>query len=56
MLDIKFIRENLDLVKLGAQKKRMQVDLDGLVALDETRRTLLTSVEGKKDRAEYCLT
>ena len=48
MLDIKFIRENLDLVKLGAQKKRMQVDLDGLVALDETRRTLLTSVEAKK--------
>ncbi len=48
MLDIKFIRENLELVKLGAQKKRMQVDFDALVALDDTRKELLTSVETKK--------
>lgn len=48
MLDIKFIRENLDLVKMGAQKKRMTVDLDGLMALDDTRRKLLQSIEAKK--------
>lgn len=48
MLDIKFIRENLDLVKMGATKKRMQVDLDGLIALDDTRKQLLVSVETKK--------
>lgn len=48
MLDIKFIRENLDLVKMGAKKKRMNVDLDGLIALDDKRRTLLTAVESKK--------
>jgi len=48
MLDIKFIRENLDLVKMGAQKKHMQVDFDALVTLDDTRKQLLTSVEAKK--------
>lgn len=48
MLDIKFIRENLDLVKLGATKKRIQVDLDALVVLDDTRKQLLVSVETKK--------
>ena len=48
MLDIKFIRENLDLVKLGATKKRIQVDLDALIVLDDTRKQLLLSVETKK--------
>ncbi len=48
MLDIKFIRENLDLVKAGAAKKNITVDLDALVALDERRRAVLASVEGKK--------
>ena len=48
MLDIKFIRENLELVKMGAQKKHMKVDLDALIALDDTRRQLLSSVETKK--------
>lgn len=48
MLDIKFIRENLDLIKMGAQKKRMTVDLDGLVALDDKRKQLLLSMETKK--------
>jgi seryl-tRNA synthetase len=48
MLDIKFIRENLDLVKMGAQKKRITIDLDALVALDDERRKLLTSIEAKK--------
>ncbi|MCF7815540.1 MAG: serine--tRNA ligase [Candidatus Pacebacteria bacterium] len=48
MLDIKFIRENLDLIKMGAAKKCMTVDLDGLVALDDTRKQMLLSVEAKK--------
>lgn len=48
MLDIKFIRENLDLVKDGAKKKRITVDLDALVALDDRRRALTTAVETKK--------
>ncbi len=48
MLDIKFIRENLDLVKLGAKKKHVNVDLDALVALDDERKARLTSIESKK--------
>ncbi len=38
MLDIKFIRENLELVKLAAKKKRMAVALDRLMAVDVSRR------------------
>jgi len=48
MLDIKFIRDNLDIVKDGARKKHIKVDLDSLITLDERRRELLTSMEGKK--------
>jgi seryl-tRNA synthetase len=48
MLDIKFIRENLDIVKMGAKKKHLKVDIDELISLDDKRRALLTSVEGKK--------
>jgi len=50
MLDIKFIRENLDLVKAGAQKKHLKVDLEKLLALDERRRALLVEVEGMRAR------
>ncbi len=48
MLDIKFIRENLDLVKSGAKKKHSSVDLDALIALDDKRKALLTATETKK--------
>ena len=45
MLDIKFIKENLDLVKAGAKKKHIDVDLDRLVEVDTERRKLLTEIE-----------
>lgn len=48
MLDIKFIRENLELVKLAAQKKKMRVDLDELVKIDDSRRSIMQSVESKR--------
>lgn len=48
MLDIKFIRENKDLVKAGAQKKHVNIDVDALVALDDRRRALMTSLEAKR--------
>jgi seryl-tRNA synthetase len=48
MLDIKFIRENADLVKLAATKKKMQVDIDRLIAVDDERRSRMTSLETKK--------
>jgi seryl-tRNA synthetase len=48
MLDIKFIRENLDLVKDAARKKHVKINLDELVTLDDSRRALLTAIETKK--------
>lgn len=48
MLDIKFIRDNLDLIKAGARKKQVKIDLDKLVKLDDRRRKLLSSIETKK--------
>jgi len=41
MLDIKFIRENLEIVKDAAEKKRISIDLDHVLALDEKRRQLI---------------
>jgi len=48
MLDIKFIRENKDLVKEGARKKHIEVDIDRLLELDNKRRELLSEVEQKR--------
>lgn len=48
MLDIKFIRENLDIVKMAAKKKHMNVDLDRLVAVDDERKALTQSLEAKR--------
>ncbi len=45
MLDIKFIREHVDLVKEAARKKRISVDVDRLISLDEERLSLLKDVE-----------
>lgn len=48
MLDIKFIRENKDLVAAGAKKKHVEVDIDALIALDDKRKTILASAEAKR--------
>lgn len=48
MLDIKFIRENLDLVKAGAKKKHLEIDLDALITIDDKRRALLQEVESSR--------
>lgn len=48
MLDIKFIRENKDVVIAGAKKKHIEVDIDALIALDEKRRELQASVDDKR--------
>src|SRR5689334_19312755 len=45
MLDLKFIRQNPDLVKAGARKKRIECDIDGLLALDAESRALIGEVE-----------
>ena len=38
MLDIKFIRQNQELIRENIQKRRMKLDLDLLLQLDEERR------------------
>lgn len=48
MLDIKFIRENADLVKMGAQKKHIEVDIDRLLEVDEQRRVLRQQMDDRK--------
>ncbi len=45
MLDIAFIRNETEKVKEAVRKKRMHVDIDELLALDEEVRRLRTSVE-----------
>jgi seryl-tRNA synthetase len=50
MLDIKFIRQNKDLVAQGAKKKHIDFDVDALLELDDKRKSLLQSVEEKRSR------
>lgn len=45
MLDIKFIREQIDLVRLAATKKNLPFNVDDLVASDTKRLELLKAVE-----------
>jgi seryl-tRNA synthetase len=50
MLDIKFIRENKELIALAAKKKHLDFVVDELIVIDDKRRLLMSSVE--KRRAE----
>ncbi|ACZ00520.1 serine--tRNA ligase [Streptobacillus moniliformis] len=51
MLDMKFIRENVELVKQGLKNRKSEYNLDELLEMDIKRRTLLTEVETlKKER------
>lgn len=48
MLDIKFIRENPEVVKKAARDKGEKVDIDEFLKIDKERRKLLTEVESLK--------
>ncbi len=48
MLDIHFIRENADLIKEGARKKRIDVDIDRLIVVDNERKLLRAELDGKR--------
>lgn len=50
MLDIKFIRDNVEAVKEAAKNKRFDVDIDGLMDLDVRRRDLLKRTEERRAR------
>ena len=45
MLDLKFIRENLETVKKALAERNLTLDLSGLSRLDEARRKYLTELE-----------
>ncbi|KKT46194.1 MAG: Serine-tRNA ligase [Candidatus Gottesmanbacteria bacterium GW2011_GWA2_44_17] len=55
MLDIKFIRENLELCKQAAINKNREVDWDRLLTLDDKRRVLIgktDAIRAKRNKTE----
>jgi seryl-tRNA synthetase len=48
MLDIKFIRENKDIVVAGAKKKHVDVDIDRLLSVDDKRKELQQKIDDKR--------
>ncbi len=52
MLDIKFIRENFDLIKKGAADKRIPCDVDRLLVVDQQRRALQVQLEALRSKVK----
>ncbi len=50
MLDIKFIRDNPELVKAGIAKKFSSVDIDQILNVDRQRREILSELEQLRER------
>ncbi len=50
MLDIKFIRENKDLISAGAVKKRIDFNVEELLVVDDARRAILLEVEAMRGK------
>ena len=48
MLDIHFIRENVDLIKAGALKKHIEMDIDRLVKVDDERKVIRQELDAKR--------
>jgi len=56
MLDIKFIRENSEIVKQAAKNKNIKVDVDRILELDKKRRDVLQvadKLRGEQNKASY---
>lgn len=51
MLDINFIRENVDIVKKAVKDKGLNVDIDKLLEIDKKRRQLITEVDESHQQA-----
>lgn len=59
MLDITFIRDNLELVKQAAKNKNREVDWERLLELDDKRRELISkseAIRAKRNKAEKAAT
>ncbi len=52
MLDIKFIRENIDSVKQAAAAKRIGCDVDRLVEVDQRRRELQVTLDKYREQVK----
>ncbi len=52
MLDIKFIRDNAELVKRGAAAKRIACDVDRLLDVDRQRRELQQNLDRLRERVK----
>ncbi len=50
MLDLKFVRENLDLVQENIKNKNESADVNALPQLDEKRRNIIAEVENLKNQ------
>ncbi|MBX3188452.1 MAG: serine--tRNA ligase [Labilithrix sp.] len=50
MLDIAFIRQNADVVRAAIKNKRVELDLDALLAADKTRRETVGKIEQRRAR------
>ena len=50
MLDLKFIRENPELVKQGIKNKNEKDTIDDVLKLDEERRTLILQTDELKSK------
>jgi seryl-tRNA synthetase len=50
MLDIAFIRQNVDVVRAAIKNKRVELDLDELLAADRDRRDTIGKIEQKRAR------
>lgn len=50
MLDIKFIRENLELVKQAIKNRNLKLDLDSFIKTDDERRKVLLELEELRAR------
>lgn len=54
MLDIKFIRENKELIQLAAKKKLIDFEVDALIRADDKRKEMLVSIENKRAEQNQC--
>jgi len=48
MIDMKKLRENPELFKIGAQKKGFEADIEGIIVLDKERRKIQASIDWRK--------
>ena len=53
MMDIKFIKENTDIVRETAKNKNIDVDIDRLLAVHRERLKLMQEIEQLKKKLQY---